>query len=75
MTLLGAAAKLKAKPEEARTWAERAVQAAEPYGERWRRDILLAVSEILLDQEGLAAEHYRSPGRRRSCSARKTPFR
>jgi hypothetical protein len=54
--LLGKAADQKAKPEEVRSWAERAIGAAEPYGARWRRDILLNVCEILLDQEGLAAE-------------------
>lgn len=56
MNLLSRAADQKAKPEEVRTWAERAVRGAAPYGARWRRDILLAVCEILTDQEGLAAE-------------------
>jgi hypothetical protein len=56
MTLLGKAPDLKAKPEEVRAWAERAVKAAEPYGASWRRDILLSVAEILAGQEELAAE-------------------
>ncbi len=55
LTLLGGAAEQKAKPEDVRAWADRAVKAAEPYGDRWRRDVLLSVVEILANQEGFAA--------------------
>jgi hypothetical protein len=56
LTLLSAAGERKSKPDEVRVWADRAVRAAEPYGKRWYRDVLLSVAEILLDQESLASE-------------------
>jgi hypothetical protein len=51
LTLLSQAAKMKAKPEEARSWAAKAVKAAEAYGP-WQRTVVLAVAEILGDQKG-----------------------
>lgn len=44
----------KAKPEEIRGWMAKALKAAEPFGERWRRDVLLDLTEKLNEQEGLA---------------------
>lgn len=55
LTLLGGAGEAKAKPEEVRGWIERALQAAGPFGPRWRRDLLLTVAELLLDQAGYEA--------------------
>ena len=56
VTLVGGASEQKAKPAEVRAWVERAVRGSEPYGARWRRDVLLSVAEILLEQESLAPE-------------------
>jgi hypothetical protein len=56
LTLLGGAAKYKAKPEEVRAWTERAIRGAAPYGARWQRDVILSVAEILLDQQGFESE-------------------
>jgi hypothetical protein len=56
VTLVSGAAEQKAKPEEVRGWVERALSGAELYGARWQRDILLNVTESLLEQEGYATE-------------------
>jgi hypothetical protein len=53
LELLSQAGEKKAKADDARSWADKAVKWAEPYGERWHREILISVSEILGDQEGL----------------------
>jgi hypothetical protein len=52
LRLLGMAAEKKAKPEEVRAWAARAVKAADPYGPRWKRDVLLIVVGVLGEQKG-----------------------
>jgi hypothetical protein len=54
LTLMSQAAKKKAKPEEVRSWAARAVKGAEAYGP-WHRMIVLAVAEILGEQKGYEA--------------------
>jgi hypothetical protein len=51
LTLLTQAAKYKAKPEDVRSWAARAVKGSEAYGP-WHRTIVMAVAEILNDQKG-----------------------
>jgi hypothetical protein len=45
---------LKAKPEEVRSWADKAIKTSEPFGERWQRDLLLLIVEALNDQDGMA---------------------
>jgi hypothetical protein len=55
LSLLGRAAAKKAKPEEVRSWAARAVKAAEAYGARWHRDVILLVVDILAEQKGYEA--------------------
>lgn len=53
LTLLSKAEENKAKPAEARAWAEKAVRSAELYGPAWQRDIILMVAEVLTeDQKG-----------------------
>jgi hypothetical protein len=52
--LMSQAAQRKAKAEEVRGWADRAVKAAEAYGPGWHRDIVLTVAEVLVEQEGFA---------------------
>lgn len=52
MSLLGMAADKKAKPEEVRSWAARAVKASEAYGPRWHRNVLQGVVEVLGEQKG-----------------------
>jgi hypothetical protein len=54
LTLLAGANEKKAKPEEVRSWASRAVKAAEGYGPAWHRTIVLAVAEILAEQKPYA---------------------
>jgi hypothetical protein len=54
LQLLSEAQAQKAKPEEVRSWADRAVKGAEPYG-AWYREVILTVAEILNDQEGQSA--------------------
>jgi hypothetical protein len=52
--LMSQAAKRKAKAEEVRGWADKAVKAAEAYGPLWHREIVLTVAEVLGEQEGFA---------------------
>jgi hypothetical protein len=52
LTLIKDAAKNKAKPEEVRSWADKAVKNAEPFGSRWKSDVVLNVAEMLSEQEG-----------------------
>jgi hypothetical protein len=53
--LLSDAAAVKAKPEEVRGWAEKALKAAGAYGPRWQKEIGLRITEILNKQEPYAA--------------------
>ena len=54
LELLSQAAEKKATPDEVRSWAEKAAKWAAPYGQRWQREITIAVAEILSEQEGYA---------------------
>jgi hypothetical protein len=54
LTLLSQATEKKAKPEEVRSWAAKAVKSAEAYGPAWHRTIVLGVAEILSEQKGHA---------------------
>jgi hypothetical protein len=54
LKLLGEAQAQKARPEEVRSWADRAAKAAEPFG-NWYRDVILTIAEILEEQEGQTA--------------------
>jgi hypothetical protein len=54
MSLLAEAGKHKAKPEEVRSWAERAYKAAEPYGPRVQTDISLDIAEALGQEDSYA---------------------
>ncbi len=54
LPLLAQAADRKAKPEEVRSWAEKAYKAAEPYGPRQQRDIALRIADLLSDAAGMA---------------------
>lgn len=53
-SLLGEAGERKAKPEEVRSWAEKALKTAEPYGSRWQRDMALLVADSLAGQADYA---------------------
>src|SRR5262249_30249505 len=67
MELLQQAGAKKAKPEEERSWASRAVKAAEAYGPRWQREIILGVAEALGEQKAfapIAFQNARQPTRR-----------
>ena len=64
LELLSAAGDKKAKPEEVRSWADKAVKWSEPYGARWHREVTLAVAEILGDQEGFGPSPCNTPARR-----------
>lgn len=52
--ILSMAAANKAKPEEVRSWAERAYKAADPYGPRQSRDTAMSIAEALMTQEEYA---------------------
>ncbi|HEY7159127.1 MAG TPA: hypothetical protein VH575_34605 [Gemmataceae bacterium] len=52
LTLVSAAGASKAKPEEVRSWASRAVKAAEAYGPQWQREVILIAVEMLTKQKG-----------------------
>lgn len=54
MDLLRQAGAQKAKPEEVRSWADRAAKLAETYGPRWQSEIAIRITESLLAQEGFA---------------------
>jgi hypothetical protein len=54
LELVGQAGEKKAKPEEVRAWAEKAVKAGEVYGPRQQRETLLDLAESLSKQEGMA---------------------
>ena len=53
LQLISQAADNKAKPDEVRNWADKAVKWSEGYGPRWQREITITVAEILGDEEGL----------------------
>jgi hypothetical protein len=50
--LLGMAGERKARPEEVRAWAARAIKVAESYSPRWQREIALNIALILGEQKG-----------------------
>jgi hypothetical protein len=52
--LLREAGDRKAKPEEVRAWADKAVKGAEPFGGPWHRDVLLGVAEGLVKLDGFS---------------------
>jgi hypothetical protein len=52
--LLKEAGEKKAKPEEVRAWADKAVKTAEMHGPRWHRETILNVAETLAGQEAFA---------------------
>jgi hypothetical protein len=54
LSLLEQAAAHKAKPEEVRSWADRAYKAAEPYGARIQSEVVLDCADSLSKQEGYA---------------------
>jgi hypothetical protein len=54
ITLTSNATKKGAKPEEVRSWIDKGLKAAEAYGARWQRDLLLDICEVLNEQDGLA---------------------
>lgn len=53
--ILGLAAKLKAKPDEVKAWAEKGLKASAAHGPRAERNALLATAVILAGQEGFGA--------------------
>jgi hypothetical protein len=55
LDLLSQAADKKAKPEEVRSWAEKALKAAEPFGVRWQREMAVRVADALAEQDGFDA--------------------
>jgi len=55
LSLLEQASDKKAKPEEVRSWADKAVKGAEPYGSDWHRVVILDVAETLGRQEPFAS--------------------
>jgi hypothetical protein len=52
LDLIRQAGDKKAKPEDVRGWANKAVAASEPYGTRWQREIEMRIANSLLGQEG-----------------------
>ena len=48
--LLRTAGPSKAKPEDVKAWADRALKAADPHGIRWQIAILLRLGQALVDQ-------------------------
>ncbi len=52
LLLIEQAAALKAKPEEVRNWAARAVRAAAVYGPRFQRDVTVGIARTLSGQKG-----------------------
>jgi hypothetical protein len=55
LQLLGQAEAKKAKPEEVRGWAEKAIKGAGLHGATWQREILLTVARILSEESGYEA--------------------
>lgn len=54
LPLLSEAAASKAKVEEVRSWADKAIKAADKHGPLWQRQVMLAIVQVLHDQEGYA---------------------
>jgi len=52
LDLLSGAAENKAKPEDVRSWAEKAYKSAEPYGPRIQADVTLQIAKVLSKQDG-----------------------
>jgi hypothetical protein len=52
MVCLSHAAAKKAKAEEVKGWAEKALQAAEPFGPKWKRSVIMQLAGILGEQDG-----------------------
>ncbi|HEY1861127.1 MAG TPA: hypothetical protein VGG61_12270 [Gemmataceae bacterium] len=53
--LLRQAQEKKVKPDEVRSWAAKAADAAKAYGPRWEREVTLRIADTLLEQEEYAA--------------------
>jgi hypothetical protein len=53
--LLRQAQDKKVKPDEVRSWAAKAADAAKVYGPRWEREVTLRIADTLLEQEEYAA--------------------
>src|SRR5262245_43508371 len=53
--LIGKAGFMKAKPEDVRGWMDKAVESAKAYGPRWQREMLLVLTETLLEQDGMGS--------------------
>jgi hypothetical protein len=51
LRLLSQSEKLKAKPAEVRSWAEKAVKSADLYGPAFQRDVLLMVAQVLTEEQ------------------------
>lgn len=54
LVLLSHASEKKAKPEDVRSWGEKAFKNAEPYGPRYQLEIALRVARVLTQQEEFA---------------------
>src|SRR5262249_44862346 len=54
LMLLRFATDKKAKPEDARGWANKAFTAAGAYGPRWQQEIALRMADVLLTQDTFA---------------------
>jgi hypothetical protein len=52
LVCLSRAADKKVKTEEAKAWAEKAVKAAEPFGPKWKRSVVMQLADILSQQDG-----------------------
>ncbi|OAI54805.1 hypothetical protein AYO44_03005 [Planctomycetaceae bacterium SCGC AG-212-F19] len=54
LSLLGQAGTKKAKIEDVRNWANKAMKATEPYGTPWQREIALRIADVLAQNEEFA---------------------
>jgi hypothetical protein len=55
LNLLQNASAKKAKVEEVRAWADKAVKAADAHGPLWHREVMLLVAGVLANQDGYPA--------------------
>ena len=55
LRLLKNASATKAKIEEVRSWAGKAARAGDAHGPLWHRQVMLAIAEILAEQEGYSS--------------------
>jgi hypothetical protein len=53
-SVLSQATAKKVKPEEVRTFVDKAAKLAEPYGARWQRTVALKLASTLVEQESFA---------------------